>query len=83
MGGFNILQFRRHTGAGSDREASVVDRFDLLRQAVGSVVRLGLNDTVAVDALRLTQMHKLDACFVNAIMALRARVRNTYWIFGE
>ena len=61
-------------GTGRDREVPAVDRFDLLRQAIGSILRLDINDTVAVDALCPTRMHKLDACFAKAIVALRAHV---------
>ena len=37
MGGFDMLLFRPRMGAGSGHEVPVVDRFDLLRQAIGSV----------------------------------------------
>ena len=69
-------------GAGSGREVPVVDRFDLLRQVIGSVLGLGLNDTVAVDALCLTRMYKLDAYFVKAVMALRAHVLENIEFWG-
>ena len=68
-----VLHFRPRMGAGSDQDVPMVDRFNLLRQAMGSL-SLGLNDTVAVDYLYLTRVHKQHARFVTASMALRAHV---------
>ena len=39
---------------------------------MGSVLSLGLNDTVAVGAFSLARVHKLDARFVTAGIALGA-----------
>jgi len=79
LGGFDVLQFRPRMEAGSsDRDVPVADRFDLLRQALGSVLRLGFKDTVARDALCLARTHKIDACFVDASMSLRAHVLKHY-----
>ena len=72
MGFFNIVQIRPRMGAGSVRDVPVADRFDLWRQAMGSVPSLGLGDTIAVGALCLTRLHKLNARFFKAITALRA-----------
>ena len=51
-------------GGFKDRDVPVADRFDLLRQALGAILSLGLKYTVAADALCLARTHKLDACFV-------------------
>ena len=74
MGGFDLLKFRPRMGSGSDRDVPVVDGFHLLRQAIGSVPWLGLNDTVAVDALCLTRSHTLDGCFFKVVTTFRAHV---------
>ena len=74
MGGFNVLRFRPRMGASSDHDIPWMDRLGLLRQAIGFVLSLSLNLAVAVGALCLSLVHKLDALFVKAIMALRAHV---------
>ena len=55
-----------------------MDRFDLLRQAMGSVLSLGLKTRLGLDALCLARTHKLDACFVDGSMSLRAHVLKPY-----
>ena len=83
LGGFEILGFRpRMDGGFNDRDVPVADRFDLLRQALGAILSLGLKDTVAADALCLTRTHKLGACFVDASTSLRAHVLKCYNFFG-
>ena len=75
LSGFEILRFRpRMDGGDNDRDVPVSDRFDLLRQALGAFLSLGLKHTAASDALCLARTHKLDACFVDASTSLRAHV---------
>ena len=77
--GFEILGFRlRMDGGFNDRDVPVADRFDLLRQALGAILSLGLKDTVAADALCLARTHKLNDCFVDANTSLRAHVLKYY-----
>ena len=79
LGGFEILGFRlRMDGGFNDRDVPVADRFDLLRQALGAILSLGLKDTVAADALCLARTHKLNDCFVDANTSLRAHVLKYY-----
>ena len=70
-------------GAGSDHDVPVVDRFDLLRQAMGSVHWLIFNASVAVRASCLTRVHKLDALFDKAGMARRVHVLKNIEFVGS
>ena len=60
----------------------VVDRFDLLRQAFGPSLSLGLKCTVAANALCLARTHKLGACFVDTTTSLRVHVLKYYDFLG-
>ena len=73
-GGFQCVALSPAKGAGSDYDVLVVDRFHILRQAMGSLVCLGLNGTISVGTLGCTRVHKLDALFVKGGMALSAHV---------
>ena len=69
-------------GGNKDRDVPVVDRFYLLRQALAAILSLGLKYTVASDALCLARTHRLDACFVDESMSLRAHVLKYYDFLG-
>lgn len=61
-------------GPGSGHDVPAFDRFDLMQQAMGSVLGFCLNDTVAVDGLGPTRAHALDVRFIKAGMALRVHL---------
>ena len=83
MGIFEILGFHPHMDGGfNDRDVPVADQSDLLRQALGEILSLGLKYTVATDALCLARTRKLDACFVDAITSRRAHVLKYYNFLG-
>ena len=79
LGRFEILQM---DGGNNDRDVPVVDRFDLLRQAFGPSLSLGLKCTVAANALCLARTHKLGACFVDTTTSLRVHVLKYYDFLG-
>ena len=83
LGGFDILGILpRMDGGFNDRDVPVADQSDLLRQALGEILSLGLKYTVATDALCLARTRKLDACFVDAITSRRAHVLKYYNFLG-
>ena len=83
VGGFDIFQFCPRMDGGNHRDVMMVHRFDLLRQALGAIRSFGLEDTDASGALCLARTHKLDACFVDTSMCLRANVPKAYDFLGS
>ena len=68
--------------AGISRGVPMADCFAILRQAPALVLSLGLNDTVAKDALCLARAHKADALFVKADVSVRTHALKHIVVLG-
>lgn len=68
--------------AGISRGVPMADCFAILRQAPALVLSLGLNDTVAKDALCLARAHKAYALFVKADVSVRTHALKHIVVLG-